>query len=119
SPSFSWDDPRLTLFDSSSRIVLLDRELADPDRPLHDRTWTLNAFIEGPGAFSLEVAQPTTLEFGSDGSVMIRTPCATGSGTSILHATRITLSGITIGEPICPDAEFSGRIDESVRFVLA
>lgn len=47
SPAWSLDGDTLTLDGETDRLVLVDREVADPDRPLEGTTWKVDGIIDG------------------------------------------------------------------------
>ncbi len=53
SPSWTLDGDRLTLTAAGTEIVLLDREVADPDRPLEGTGWLVDTIISGEAASSM------------------------------------------------------------------
>jgi heat shock protein HslJ len=53
SPSWTLDGDRLTLTAAGTEIVLLDREVADPDRPLENIRWLVDTIISGEAASSM------------------------------------------------------------------
>jgi heat shock protein HslJ len=118
SPSYVVEEPRLTLSDDITTIVMLDREVADPDRPLQGRTWSVDGLIDGAGVGFATTPQSSTLEFADDGTFSIVTPCAPGNGSYSVEGSSIALSGVAIEEVACPDDEFAVRYDEHMREVL-
>lgn len=44
-PSYTLEEPRLVLDDGSVRLTLLDREVAEPDRSLQGRVWTVTGLV--------------------------------------------------------------------------
>ena len=53
SPTWLLDGDRLTLTAGETEIVLLDREVADPDRPLQGTRWLVDTIISGDAASSM------------------------------------------------------------------
>lgn len=119
-PRFIWEDPRLTLYDDDTTLVLLDRTLIDPDRPLLGALWTVQGLIEGEVLGSFQSSRPGTLVLREGGVLELETPCASGSGTFVEDPSRQTLAlgNISIGEAVCPSEEFAGHIDAHMRRVL-
>lgn len=118
-PSYTLDEPRLVLDDGAVTLVLLDREVADPDRTLQGRVWSVSGIIDGSSVGAFPTADPGTLEFGDDGRVTIVTPCATGSAGYHVDGATIELTGSEIAMPACAADESSPVIDEHMRNVLA
>ncbi len=68
----------LTLTSGDTTMVLTDREVADPDRPLTGATWTVDTILDGLTAGSTPAGMSATLTF-TDGKVEIDGGCNTGS----------------------------------------
>ena len=77
-PTITQDGDTLTLASGDVTIEMLDREIADPDRPLEGTTWTIDSVITGDAVSSGMVTGSITL---ADGTATIDTGCNTGSGT--------------------------------------
>jgi heat shock protein HslJ len=75
-PRWRLDGPTLTLTAGDTTLVLTDREVADPDRPLRDNTWAVDTVVDGQTASSTPAT--ATLEF-RDGKVDIFGGCNEGS----------------------------------------
>ena len=58
----------LTLEGAETTLEFLDREVADADRPLTGRTWTIDTLIENGAASNFPNGDPPTLQFGEDGT---------------------------------------------------
>lgn len=65
----------------SASLVFLDSEVANPDRSLTGRVWTIDTFITATAAWSSTTQMAPTLEFGADGSVTVFTTCVQGTGS--------------------------------------
>lgn len=117
-PAWTLDEPRLTLTVGRTSLVLLDEEVAIPDRSLEGRVWRVDGLLEGEGVGWGEPPQLPTLEFSDDGTLEILTPCAPGSATYVLDGATMTLSDVNITDPSCPDDEISGRIHDHMVAVL-
>lgn len=117
SPTMSLDGDRLTFVSDSITLVFLDREVADPDRPLTGRTWTIDTFILGGAASNLPVSDAPTVTFGDDGTVDVFSGCNSGSGTYEQSGDRLTLSPIPYTERGCPDAAAT-QAESQVQAVL-
>lgn len=118
SPSYSLDAPRLTLFDESVTMVLLDEEVADPDRPLAGRTWVVEDIIQEGTVTPVVVDDPGSLAFDDDGGLSITTPCATGSATYSIVDGWLELEDVAIAEGTCPDDELAVMVDAHMRALL-
>jgi heat shock protein HslJ len=83
-PTYVLDGDRLTLTAGDRVVELLDREVADPDRPLEGTTWTLDGLIDGDVASSVPGDVAATVTF-ADGAVTVEgTGCNGGGGSYTL-----------------------------------
>lgn len=87
-PEWRLDGARLVLRTPDVELVLADREVADPDRPLTGTTWTVDTILDGQTASSTPAGATATLRFGED-MVEISGGCNGGSAA-------YTVSGDTI-----------------------
>jgi heat shock protein HslJ len=115
-PSLTLDGETLTVTGDDATLVFLDREVADPDRPLAGTTWTVDTFIEGGGASNLPLDPAPTLLFREDGSLMVDSGCNTSGGSYTVDGNEITLSDIAFTEKACPGA--AGSADMRVQAVI-
>ncbi len=101
SPSLELDEPRLVLSDGEVTLTLIDREVADPDRPLAGPAWELNGFIENDG-FSFGDWPQTVLKFGEGGSFAIDLGCPTASGNYTVEGNSIVFVNVSMDLNECP-----------------
>ena len=120
-------NPRVTLDGSNlileagpptTSIVLLDREVAEPDLPLVGPTWTVDTLIDGDVASSVPGGRPATLVFAGDGRVQVDTGCNAGAGsyTADASAGTIRFSAIGLTKRACQDDV--GRLESALLAVL-
>jgi heat shock protein HslJ len=103
-PRLHLDGDRLTLSSSKMTLVFLDRETADPDRPLVGTVWEVDTFIEGDGASNLPLATEPTMVFGDDGVLQVDTTCNMGSGHYTVDGNRMLLSDMSYTDASCSGA---------------
>lgn len=101
SPTIELDADRLTISNDEATLVFLDREVADPDRPLTGRTWTVDTFLVDGGANRLGGDTDPTLEFGEGGNLTFFTGCNQGTGRFEAIATTLTLSDLSSDDAAC------------------
>jgi heat shock protein HslJ len=107
-PTLALDGDTLTFTSGNVVLTFLDREVADPDRPLVGPTWTVDSLISGDSVSSIMTTlQPPTLSFNSDGSFLVNTDCSTGSGTYTATTTDLTFASVTFATATCTDAAAS------------
>jgi heat shock protein HslJ len=94
-PTVARDGETLTLTGGDVTITLLDREVADPDRPLEGTKWTVDGLVAADAVSSVpsDVRVPTVRFDG--GQVSVDTGCNTGSGDHEATAAEITFGPIT------------------------
>lgn len=100
-PSFELDGDRLRLTAGDVVVTLLDREVADPDRPLDGTTWVLDGLIEGDAVSSVPVAAETTLVFDG-GRVAVRS-CNQGSAPVSVEGDELEIGALAMTRMACED----------------
>jgi heat shock protein HslJ len=116
-PGLGLDGDRLTLSGVDATLAFLDREVADPDRPLTGRVWNIDTFIEGDAASNFLLQVPPTVSFGNDGSVQSFTTCNMGVGDYTRQGQELSLSGVAYTEEVC-GASGSAAADTHIQQVL-
>lgn len=114
SPRVVLDGAELRLIGNGAEIRLLDREVADPDRPLVGTTWTLETIIEGEVASSVPAGTSATLRFPDERSVEVDTGCNGGGGPADIEADTLVIGPLALTARGC-----EGPADELERVVLA
>jgi heat shock protein HslJ len=116
-PELALAEPRLTMTAPSARMVLLDREVASPDRPLLGTQWTGEGFSDGSMATGGPGWDAASVRFASDGSVEIQTGCQTGTGSFHANGATITFEGLVYDGAACaePGLQF---VSDRVLLVL-
>ncbi len=102
-PTIALSGNDLTLAKGTTTIRLLDREVADPDRPLVGTSWRVDTIIEGDAASSvpdegdviLRFPDETTFEASSQGCTSVRGEMSLGPQT-------ITFDDIAVDDIACP-----------------
>ncbi|MEY4544531.1 MAG: hypothetical protein RL685_726 [Pseudomonadota bacterium] len=117
SPQLSIAGATLTLEGASATLELLDREVADPDRPLAGRVWNIDTFFQGGAASSSPGAAQPSVEFRTDGTLRVLTTCNSGNGDYTRNGQVLTLSSVLYTEVGCPDSR--GLVEQNVQSVLS
>ncbi|HKP55284.1 MAG TPA: META domain-containing protein [Polyangiales bacterium] len=115
-PQLDLDDERLTLTQAKIELVFLDREVADPDRPLVGTLWAVDTLIDGDSASNLPLTKEPTIQFDDDDKLHVDTTCNTGSGRYQVDGARITLEDVSYTEVACSGA--SGSVETHIQAVL-
>jgi heat shock protein HslJ len=102
-PTVALDGDTLTLTSGDVTITLLDREVADPDRPLEGTKWAVDGLVSADAVSSVpsDVRTPT-LQFDG-GQVLVDAGCNTGSGSYEATAPDITFGPIATTRMACDD----------------
>jgi len=103
-PKVALDGDTLTITGATSTLVLLDREVADPDRALLGTVWKADTLIDGDAASSIADGVEVELRFGDDGQVNVRAGCNSGSATFDEGDGTITFGDLGITLMACDDA---------------
>ncbi len=114
-PAWNVDGDTLTMTSGDTVVTLIDRRVADPDRPLEGTTWQLDGLIDGDAASSVPSGVRATLSI-KDGHLAFSAGCNTynGDGTFDGAAVRVTaMSGTDAG---CSDSR--GEVEQVMSAVL-
>lgn len=106
----------LTLAKDGVTLTLLDRVVADPDRPLAGTRWVVDGLVSGDAVSSVPAGVVATLVF-ADGEVAVEAGCNSGGGSAEIAETTITFGPLALTEMACgPDAM---AVEQAVTSVLA
>jgi heat shock protein HslJ len=101
-PTWELADGKLTLRGGGTELVLADRAVADPARPLTGTVWTVDTLVDGQTASSVPAgAPPATVEFGQD-TVRVFAGCNSGSAGYRLSGDTITFEPLALTKKACP-----------------
>lgn len=122
SPTVALDGDALVLTAADASIAFLDREVADPDRPIEGTTWTLTTIIDGDSASSIPMDATSTLTFingadGAGGTAAVATGCNTGSAPATIGEGTITFGPLALTKMACQQPLMD--LESSVLSVLA
>lgn len=116
SPSLKLEGERLTLRGAAATLVFLDREVADPDRPLVGTLWTVDTIVQGDFATSSVLPAPApSILFREDGTLQVDTTCNTGSGRYSVAGDQLTLTPVSYTLRACSGAS---DVDDQVQVLL-
>lgn len=114
SPRIDLEGDQLTFTGADATLVFLDREVANPDRPLTGRVWTVDTIIDGGAASNIPLGTPPTLEFSDDGTLDVFSGCNDLVFSYELTGAEITLSLVSATRTACtgPEGEMSAHVSE-------
>ncbi len=106
-----------TFAGADASITLLDREVADPDRPLADTAWTVTGVISSDAISSGWGSAVATLTI-VDGTAQVNAGCNTGFATVTIDeaAGTISFGPLALTKKLCDDDAM--RLEQSVATVL-
>jgi heat shock protein HslJ len=115
-PTIALDGDTLTLRGGDVTITLVDREVADPDRPLVGTAWTVESLVTADAVSSVPVdVRVPGLTFDA-GRVSVDAGCNTGSGEYEATDRDIVFGPIAITRMACDEA--SMEVEAHVLAVL-
>ncbi|HTM44027.1 MAG TPA: META domain-containing protein [Polyangiaceae bacterium] len=117
SPTLDLVGNDLTLTGAQATLHFLDRVVADPDRPLTGRVWTIDTVIESGAAMSGGWAR-ATLQFDDQGNVSVDTGCNTANGQYTTNSNNLVLSGMSYTHRTCL-MDAGPTIDAQVHNVMS
>lgn len=118
SPALEHVGAQLTLSGDEATLEFIDREVADPDRPLSGPTWSIDTLIAGGAASSVPTEASPTVAFGGDGAFEVFTGCNTGNGTYSVSGDTLALSTTAYTDAAC-GTEAGRSVEDHVTRVFA
>jgi heat shock protein HslJ len=117
-PSWTRSGSTLTLDNGSARIVLEDREVANPDRPLRGTKWVVDTLVEGDSASSVPAGVEAFLTFEDDRQFRGNTGCNGMGGNSAVNEGKSTIafSEVITTKMACDDDRM--RVERAVLATL-
>lgn len=106
----------LTLTKDATRIVLLDRRVVDPDRPLVGTEWVVESLVSGEAVSSVPGEARASITFHDDGTVSVQPGCNTGGGRYVVEGTSVTITDLILTRMACVDER--GELEKVVLAVL-
>ncbi len=117
-PTVAVDGDTLTITADGATVTLVDKEVADPDRPLEGTTWTVETLNSAQASSSLPAGgRPPTVVF-QGGTVAVDTGCNTGSGSYTLAEGSVTFGPIATTRMACTDPN-GQQVETAVLAVLS
>lgn len=110
------DGDTLTLTKGPTRLTLLDREVADPDRPLLGTRWVVDGLISGGAVSSVPAGATAALTF-SEGRVDVEAGCNRGGGTVEVTEPTIAFGPIGLTKMACQPLRMA--VEQAVTIVLS
>lgn len=106
SPLITQDGDRITLASDDVTLVMLDREVADPDRPLEGTNWLGTSLIRNEAVST--VPEGASLMF-DNGEVAVNAGCNTGGASYELSedGTEVTFGPLRLTKMACTDDDSS------------
>lgn len=102
-PTVGVNGDELTLSDGEAELVLIDRVVAEPDRPLEETTWQLESHRKNDGVSHVTGMDKASLRFDGAGRVQVRTGCNQGSGSYELDGDTVTIGPVMLTRKACPE----------------
>jgi heat shock protein HslJ len=117
-PEWSRSTSTLTLDDGTTRIVLEDNEVADPDRPLRATKWVVDTIVEGESASSVPAGVEASIVFDDQDRFGGNTGCNAMGGKAVVHdgPSTITFSEVLTTLMGCDDDRM--RVERAVLGTL-
>jgi heat shock protein HslJ len=116
-PQLARSGAQLALSLDGMVLRFLDREIADPDRPLLDTVWVIDTVIDDQSFGTSPATGNPAVQFASDGTVHIRSTCNGGGGRYTVKGDQLTLLQIGYTEEACNDPVAAG-LEQKIQAVL-
>ena len=99
--AYTLDGDQLTLTADGTVVTMVDRETANPDRPLEDTEWQLDGIVEGDGVSSVPQGAAATVVFGGGEVVVTNEGCNGARGRAEINGTEITIGPLMMTRMGC------------------
>lgn len=115
-PTIQLSGAELVIKSATGEIRLVDRKVADPDRPLAGTLWTVESTIDGQVASSIPFGAVAHFTLNPDGAFRGNTGCNQMGGTAVTTSTAIGFSGVFTTKMACESDRL--RLEQAVLDVL-
>jgi heat shock protein HslJ len=106
----------LTLGHGDVTLTLVDREVADPDRPLERTRWIVDGIVTGDAVSSVPVGVTAAMTF-SNGQLQVEAGCNAGSASVSATDTTLTIGPLALTRKAC--APETMAVERAVTAVLS
>ncbi|OGO53394.1 MAG: hypothetical protein A2V84_05700 [Chloroflexi bacterium RBG_16_70_13] len=110
------DGDTLTLTKGMTRLTFLDREVADPDRPLLGTRWVVDGLVARDAVSSVPAGVVAALTF-ADGWVEVEAGCNTGGGAIQVTESTIDFGPIGLTKMACEPPRMA--VEQALTTVLS
>jgi heat shock protein HslJ len=115
-PTVRVSGTELVLANNTTEIRLLDRTVADPDRPLIGTRWVVESVIDRDTASSSPQGAAAHILLNADGTFTGNTGCNHMGGSAVIAAPTIRFAGVFTTKMACEDGRM--RLEQAVLSVL-
>jgi heat shock protein HslJ len=115
-PTVRISGAELVLANNTTEIRLLDRTVADPDRPLIGTRWVVESIIDRDTASSIPQAAVAHLLLNADGTFTGNTGCNHMGGGAVVAAPTIRFADVFTTKMACEEGRM--RLEQTVLGVL-
>jgi heat shock protein HslJ len=102
--------------DSDTVVQLLDRTVADPDRPLQKTMWSVDGIVNGGTVSSVPSGTSATVVFGVDNVHIDVEACNEGDARVTFGAKEIEIGGLTMTDVAC--SKEAAQLESAIFGVL-
>lgn len=110
------DGDTLTLGNGGQTLTLVDRVVADPDRPLLGTRWVVDSIVSGGSVGSVPQGVTAALTF-ADGRVEVEAGCNRGAGSVEIGPTAIKFGPVALTKMGCVGPAM--RVEDAVTALLS
>jgi heat shock protein HslJ len=116
SPTFTLDGNNLTVTSGTTVVTLLDREVAQPDKPLVGPNWSLTTIFNAEIASSVPQGASASITFAADGTYEMNDGCNAAGGTYVVSGDEIAITEGIHTDMACTGAR--GEVEGAVLSVI-
>jgi heat shock protein HslJ len=104
-PSFALNGDQLVLTGGETKIEMVDRKVAEPDRSLYGLRWRLESILSKETASSVPAGAEAYVEFSPAGELTASAGCNTIGGTARVSGSSITFVDVAMTLMGCPQPQ--------------
>lgn len=110
------DGDTLILAGGGIQVTLLDREVADPDRPIEGTRWVLEGIVSGDAMSSVPLGVTAAFSI-ADGRIDVEAGCNTGGGPVEVGEGRLSFGPIGLTKKLCAPGPMA--VEQAMTAVLS
>lgn len=115
-PTYELDGSHLVLRTDTATIEFVDREVADPDRPLLSTIWSVDGLVDKSSVSTVPAGSAATVRFAESEVQIVIDACNEGSASAKIGPSSIEVGRFALTDVACADA--AARLEAAIIAAL-